>query len=305
MAADTKRISGHGDARARTKRFRAVLQKDDKTEGTGIAMPFDMYKVFGTRGRVPVRGTLNGFVFRSTLAPMGGGVHFLPVSRALRDGAKAKAGDMVEVALERDEAPRIIAPPPDFARALKVNKAAQAAWDTLSPSHRREYVGAFEEAKKAETRARRIETTVAELARSGRPPARPASTKPVAQKLQRKEGQRILLVNAPKGYTALLGDDLPRGAAIVKAPAQAAAQAADVIQVFVANREELEAQLSGFKAALDPKGALWITYLKGTAKVRTDINRDSIAAYASSLGLEGVALISIDDDWTSLRLKAV
>jgi hypothetical protein len=147
------------------KRFRAVLAKDDKTEGTGIAMPFDVEKMFGTRGRVPVRGTINGFAFRSTLSPYGG-VHYLPVNRTLREGAKAKAGDTVTVVLQRDDEPRVIDAPPDFANALKANKAAQAAWDKMSTSHRKAYVEAIEETKKPETRARRIERAVAALGAS-------------------------------------------------------------------------------------------------------------------------------------------
>ena len=53
------------------KRFRVTLIKDDKTEGTAVVMPFDAQHEFGTRGRVPVRGTINGFAFRSTLSPYG------------------------------------------------------------------------------------------------------------------------------------------------------------------------------------------------------------------------------------------
>jgi hypothetical protein len=144
------------------KRFRAMLIKDDGTEGTALAMPFDVQQEFGTRGRVPVRGTINGFAFRSTLSPYGG-VHYLPVNKALREGAKAQAGDMVSVVLERDNEPRRVTPPPDFDRALKANRAALAAWEKLSYSHRKEYVGAIVEARKPETRVRRIEKAIEEL----------------------------------------------------------------------------------------------------------------------------------------------
>jgi len=144
------------------RRFRAVLIKDDKTEGTGIAMPFDVRKAFGTRGRIPVRGTINGFAFRSTLSPYGG-VHYLPVNRTLREGAKARAGDTVTVVLERDAEPRVVTPPLDLARALKANRAAQAAWEKMPYSHRKAYVEAIEAAKKPETRARRIEKAIETL----------------------------------------------------------------------------------------------------------------------------------------------
>jgi bifunctional DNA-binding transcriptional regulator/antitoxin component of YhaV-PrlF toxin-antitoxin module len=145
------------------KTFRAILEKDDQTSGTGVAMPFDVEKVFGTRGRVPVRGTINGFAFRSTLAPYGGR-HYLPVNKALREGAGAQAGDRVEITLERDQEERVVTAPPDLVKALRANKAAQAAWDGLSYTHRREYVESIEEAKKPETRLRRLGNAVEALA---------------------------------------------------------------------------------------------------------------------------------------------
>jgi uncharacterized protein YdeI (YjbR/CyaY-like superfamily) len=85
------------------------------------------------------------------------------VNKAMREGAKVKGGDTISMTMERDDEPRVITPPTDFARALKANKIAQATWDKLSYSHRREYVRAIEEAKKPETRLRRIEKAIAQL----------------------------------------------------------------------------------------------------------------------------------------------
>ncbi len=124
--------------------------------------------------------------------------------------------------------------------------------------------------------------------------------KTVAEKLQIKEGMRVFIVNAPRGYKTLLGK-MPKGTQVLKT----ATDPADMIQVFVADRKELEEQLPKLKAALVPGGMLWVTYHKGTSKIMTDINRDSINAYAGSIGLQGVAMISIDDDWAALRLKVV
>jgi hypothetical protein len=146
------------------KRFRVLLEKDERSEATGIAIPLDVEKVFGTRARVPVHGTINGFPFRSSIFPMGRGCHYMAVNKATREGAKAKAGDTVSVLMERDHEPRVITPPPDFARALKSNKEAKAAWEKLSYTHRKEHAKAIEEAKKPETRARRIEKAIAQLA---------------------------------------------------------------------------------------------------------------------------------------------
>lgn len=147
------------------KRFRVVLEKDPDSTATGITVPFDVQKTFGTRARVPVRGTINGFPYRSSIFPMGkDGCHMMAVNRGMREGAKAKAGDLVSVVMERDNEPRVVTPPADFARALKASQAALAAWERLSYTHRKEYAKAIEEAKKPETRARRIEKAIAALA---------------------------------------------------------------------------------------------------------------------------------------------
>src|SRR3954467_12075385 len=100
------------------KRFRAELIQDDNTTATAITIPFDVEKVFGTRGRVPVRGTINGYPYRSSVFTMGGQT-FMVVNRAMREGAKVKAGETISVTMERDDEPRIITPPKDFASALK------------------------------------------------------------------------------------------------------------------------------------------------------------------------------------------
>jgi len=146
-----------------TKRFRVLLEKHETSEATGITIPFDVEKTYGTCARVPVRGTINGFPYRSSIVPMGG-KHMMAVNRELRAGANAKGGDTISVTMERDDEPRIITPPADLARALKANKQAQAAWDKLSYTHRKEHARAVEDAKRPETRARRIEKAIVELA---------------------------------------------------------------------------------------------------------------------------------------------
>ncbi|NNG23016.1 DUF3052 family protein [Telluria aromaticivorans] len=79
----------------------------------------------------------------------------------------------------------------------------------------------------------------------------------------------------------------------------------DVILLFALNRKELEQYLPAAKERLGDKGSLWIAYLKQTASKATDINRDSINAYAKENGITGVAMISIDLDWSALRLKRI
>jgi hypothetical protein len=126
------------------------------------------------------------------------------------------------------------------------------------------------------------------------------SEKTVAQKLLIKEGCRILFLNAPKGYNSLLGK-LPEDVVVLKQPSEPV----DLIQFFAMDRKTLEEQLPQFKPLLRPGGLLWVTYPKGSSKLRADINRDSINAFARTLGLQGVAMIAIDADWSALRLKAI
>lgn len=147
------------------QRFRATLATDSpNSQAAFVVIPFDVVKVYGAR-RVPVRGTLNGCAFQSTLSPYGG-VHYLGVNKALRSAAKAEVGDVVTIVLERDDEPRTVTPPPDLAKALKANLVAHAAWKKLSYTHQREYARAILDAKKPETRARRIKRTITELLRS-------------------------------------------------------------------------------------------------------------------------------------------
>jgi hypothetical protein len=126
------------------------------------------------------------------------------------------------------------------------------------------------------------------------------SEKSVAEKLQVKPGRKVLLVNPPPEVDSLLGA-LPPGVTLQTTPQPPV----DIIVVFTRNRQELETHLGGLRALLASQGMIWVVYYKGTARIKTDIHRDSINAYAQSLGLTGVAVISIDQDWSALRLKVV
>lgn len=126
------------------------------------------------------------------------------------------------------------------------------------------------------------------------------SEKTVAQKLLIKENQRLLLVNTPTDWQAALGA-LPAGVSLLTRDEANA----DVILLFSANQVELERYLPGLKTRLSARGMLWVIYYKLTSKKRGDIQRDSINVYARSLGLEGIAMISVDEDLSALRLKVV
>lgn len=124
------------------------------------------------------------------------------------------------------------------------------------------------------------------------------SIKPIVQKLSLKEDEKAIFINAPKNYLDKIGE-IPKDVKLL----QKLDEQMDFIQIFVQNRAELEEFPPKLKANLKTKGKLWITYYKGTSKHKTDINRDNINSYALSLGLKGVFMISIDDDWSALRVK--
>ncbi len=126
------------------------------------------------------------------------------------------------------------------------------------------------------------------------------SDKSISQKLLIKPGYKVLLINSPAGYQSSLGE-LPSKAVI----STQSSEPVDLVQVFVSSKAELEAHLNQIKPLLKPGGLLWVTYPKGTSKTKVDINRDSIREYAQSIGLQAVAMISIDDTWSGLRLKVV
>jgi Bacteriocin-protection, YdeI or OmpD-Associated/Domain of unknown function (DUF1905) len=162
--------SNSSPSKSPVKRFRAVVNRKEGGEVCSINIPFDVEQTFGARGRVPVRGTINGAPFRSSVFRMGGDCHFMVVNREMRQAAGLRGGETVPVTMERDTKPRTVTPPADLARAIKADKDAQSAWDKLSYTHRKEHVRAVEEAKKPETRRRRIERSVELLAAGKREP---------------------------------------------------------------------------------------------------------------------------------------
>jgi hypothetical protein len=147
-------------------RFRATIQLGGKT-ATGIGVPAEVVASLGPNKRPPVRVTIKGHTYRSTVAPMGGGVFMLGVSAENREAAGVQAGDEVDVDIELDTEPREVTVPPDFADALDRDADAKRFFDGLSYSNRLRHVLSIEQARTAETRQRRIAKVVSTL-REGR-----------------------------------------------------------------------------------------------------------------------------------------
>src|ERR1700730_11544416 len=130
-------------------RFRAIIQLSGKTS-TGISVPSEVVEGLGSGKRPAVRVTLNGYMYRSTIAPMGG-EFLIPINAENRELAGVKAGDEVDVEIELDTEPREVTMPPDFRDALDRDADARRFFDGLSKSSKQRVVLSIEGAKTAET----------------------------------------------------------------------------------------------------------------------------------------------------------
>jgi hypothetical protein len=133
---------------------------------TGVEVPAEAMAALGPRARPPIAITINGHGWRSRVALMRG-QRLVGISAANRAAAGIAEGDVVEVDLELDEAPREVAMPADLAGALGGDPSARAAFDRLPFGLKRKHVAAIEEAKSAEVRERRIEKLVASVRSAG------------------------------------------------------------------------------------------------------------------------------------------
>jgi hypothetical protein len=128
---------------------------------TGIPVPDDALAALGAGRRPAVVATVNGYEYRTTPGARGGAT-LLPFSAEHRAASGLAAGDEVEVHLTLDATPGVLEVPADLARAI-ADAGLGDAWDGLPPSHRKEHVRAVLEAKKPETRARRVEGALVKL----------------------------------------------------------------------------------------------------------------------------------------------
>jgi hypothetical protein len=142
-------------------RFRAELQRTGGTT-TGFEVPDEVVAGLNGGGRPKVVATFHGFTMRSTIAKMGGS-YWLGVSAERRAAAGVEGGEVFDVDVELDTAPRELEVPDDLQQALKSEPKAGDFWPTLSFSNQRWHVDQLTSAKTAETRARRLAKSIALL----------------------------------------------------------------------------------------------------------------------------------------------
>lgn len=162
--------------RTRTFAFTATL---DERGPTGLwphlFLPAAASEWLGRRGAVPVILSVDGAKFRRTARPDGDGGHFVLFNAEMRERSGIEPGDRFAAALEVDRAPRALETPRDLAQSLRDDPVARGAFAAMPPSHRRAYVEFIEEAKRPETRVRRIQQALRMMAEWGAQRARAKS----------------------------------------------------------------------------------------------------------------------------------
>ncbi len=124
------------------------------------------------------------------------------------------------------------------------------------------------------------------------------SASALVKKLLLKPGAKMALINAPAGYLESLGA-LPEGTEVISQPRSPV----DFVHLFVENSAELEKYLPAAVLHLKEDGLFWVSYPKGTSKVKTDLNRDSLWEILGKKGWAGVSLVSLDEVWSAMRFR--
>ena len=138
-------------------------------------VPLDVRALFG-EARPAVKMTFCGETFPTRVAVYGG-KYILGIWKAVRERLELRDGQSIDITLESDVAPRTVEPPKELAAALKKNAAARAGWEKMSFTHKREWAEAIREAKRPETREKRIAQAVAALTARAQPKTKRATGK--------------------------------------------------------------------------------------------------------------------------------
>src|SRR6266436_6109988 len=198
------------------KSFKATLERMASNLGwVIIRIPFDVPRVWGTRGMLRVQGEINGFAFRTSLFPTGKGYHYLLVNKRMQTGANAALGDTALFHLEPDTAKRVVTVPAELQRILNEDRSfrrseqvaeqllstmeaeldlppvlklafardprAYKGWQSMSPLQRRGYLLAIFYYRSPEARDRRIATMLeAALTHADRKPRTKAASNDIA-----------------------------------------------------------------------------------------------------------------------------
>lgn len=151
-------------------KFKAFIQKHPSLNAGYIEFPYDVRKEFGVQGQVKVKATFDGYEYRGSLVKMGRHCHWIGITQKIRDVIGKHPGDNITVTIERDMEKRSVVAPADPVRQLKKNENLLHYFKSLSYTYQKEYVQWIEEAKKPETRKRRIDKSLQMLAEQKKEP---------------------------------------------------------------------------------------------------------------------------------------
>lgn len=145
-------------------RFEGVLTSTPRGGGgTLVPIPDHVAAQLGLKGMPKIQAVIAGTPYRGSLMPMGDGTYCLGVLKSIQEAAGVGLGDKIEVLIELDTVPRTLEPPPDLAAVLAGDRKAAAAWEKLSFTNKKEMATSLTDAKKPETRERRLAAAVAKL----------------------------------------------------------------------------------------------------------------------------------------------
>jgi hypothetical protein len=136
--------------------------KDPGGGGAYIEVPFDVEKIFGSK-RPKVKASIEGEIYRGTLVRMGLDCHVLIIRKEIREKTGRSFGDIIQVTIELDTEARIVEIPGDLLKIFKGNQELQVRFEALSFTRKKEVVNSINQAKKAETRKKRIDKIILEL----------------------------------------------------------------------------------------------------------------------------------------------
>ena len=160
-------------------RFKAAIQEADRG-GVYILFPYDVEKEFGAKGNVPVQATLNGVSYSGSLMKYGHAQHMLGVLKSIRHQIGAGVGDEIQVEMWKDEGSRTVEVPPDLLEAMRSGEVLEF-FEGLSYTHRKEYCRWITDAKKEDTRVKRVAKAIEML----RAKVKNATSAPSTTKFQR------------------------------------------------------------------------------------------------------------------------
>ncbi len=144
-------------------RFKAVLKPDPTGVGTFIEVPRELNEKLGLKGRPKIQAVIAGHPYRGSLMPTGDGSFCLGVLKSIQESAGLKRSDTITVEIGLDTSPRLIELPEELAQLIARDKTAAATWEKLSYTNKKEMALSISEAKKPETKERRLAAAIKKL----------------------------------------------------------------------------------------------------------------------------------------------